>query len=72
MRVVRERKLLVLGADAPLRLRLYALGEPRDQFVARFDGRQVDNVTGHLRIFRKGRDLTHEARARAMRRVVGI
>ena len=43
----RERKFFVLGADAELRLRLHALREPRDQFVARFDRRHVDLVTGH-------------------------
>ena len=46
-------ELLVLGADAPLRLRFRAFGEPRDELVARFDRRQVDNVTGHLQIVRK-------------------
>ena len=42
-----ERKLLVLGADAELRLRLRALGKPRDQFVARFYRRHVDLITSH-------------------------
>ena len=50
-------------SGAPLRLRLRAFGEPRNQLVARFDWRQVDNVTGHLRIVRrKGRDLTRGRR----------
>ncbi len=43
-----EHEFLVLGADAELRLRLTALGEPRDQFVARFDRRHVDLVTSHI------------------------
>ena len=42
-----ERKFLVLGADAEFRLRLHALGKPRDQGVARFDRRHVDLVTSH-------------------------
>ena len=42
-----EWKLLVLGADAELRLRLHALGEPRDQGVAGFDRRHVDLITSH-------------------------
>src|SRR5258705_5753995 len=45
-----ERELLVLGADAELRLRLIALLEPGDEFVARFDGLQVNDVTSHLEI----------------------
>ena len=49
VRVGRERELLVLGPGPPLRLRFRAFGEPRDELVARFDRRQVDNVTGHLR-----------------------
>ena len=40
-------ELLVLGADAELRLRLAARLEPRDQFVARVDRRHVDLVAGH-------------------------
>ena len=42
-----EGELLVLGADPELRLRLRPLLEPCDEFVARFDRRQVHNVTGH-------------------------
>src|SRR5262249_15267746 len=57
----REGELLVLGADAVLRLRLAALGEPRDEFVARFDRRHVDLVTSHAQAklpASKGGDLT--------------
>ena len=43
----REHELLVLGADAELRLRLAARLEPRDQLVARFDRRHVDLVASH-------------------------
>ena len=61
-----ERELLVLGAGAPLRFRFRAFGKPRDELVARFDWRQVDNVTGHLRDCPEGRGGTlHEVRARA-------
>src|SRR4051812_16614445 len=45
-----EGELLMLGADAELRLRLVALLEPGDQFVARFDGLQVNDITSHLGI----------------------
>ena len=61
-----ERELLVLGAGPPLRFRFRAFGKPRDELVARFDWRQVDNVTGHLRDCPEGRGGTlHEVRARA-------
>jgi hypothetical protein len=42
-----EREFFVLGADAPLRLRLAARLEPGDEFVAPFHRRHVDLVTGH-------------------------
>ena len=42
-----EDELLVLGADAELRLRLAARLKPRDQFVARIDRRHVDLVASH-------------------------
>ena len=48
-----EGELLVLGADAELRLRLAARLEPRDEFVARLDRRHVDLVTGHAEFRRK-------------------
>src|SRR5690242_5853639 len=77
-----ERKLFMLGTDAKLRLRLAPGFEPRDEFVARFDRRHVDLVTGHLTVSfrgrvatpkplrgspaRKGRDDKHAAPQRAM------
>ena len=64
----REGEFLVLGADAELRLRLAARFEPGDEFVARLDGGHVDLVTSHARFRRKkGRDLKHGTRERAMR-----
>jgi hypothetical protein len=42
-----EHELLVLGADAKLRLGFAARFEPRDKFLARFDRRHVDLVAGH-------------------------
>ena len=64
-----EGEFLVLGADAELRLRLAARFEPGDEFVARLDRRHVDLVTSHAGEFRrkKGRDLNHGTRERAMR-----
>ena len=70
----RERKFLVLGADAEFRLRLHAFGEPRDELVARFDRRHVDLITSHdqsrLRApapaRTKGRDHTRAPSGRAM------
>ncbi len=53
MAVDGEGELLVLGADAEFLLRLAARGEPRDQFVARFDRRHVDLVAGHQEFRRK-------------------
>jgi hypothetical protein len=53
--VGREREFLVLRADAEPGFRLCTLFEPGDQLVARFDGRQVDDVTGHVRRFRRKR-----------------
>jgi len=52
--VQREREFLVFGADAPLRLRFAARFEPGDEFVAAFDWRHIDLVTGHTG-FRIGR-----------------
>ena len=43
----REGEFFMLGADAKLFARLFARGEPRDQFVARFDRRHIDLVTSH-------------------------
>ncbi len=43
----REGEFLVLRADPPLRLRLAACLEPRDEIVARLDRRHVDLVTSH-------------------------
>ena len=63
----REGEFLVLGADAELRFRLDALGNPSDEFVAPLDRRQVDLVTRHAGSRKKGRDLTRGA-AKAMRR----
>src|SRR4029079_1636248 len=45
-----ERELLVLGADAGLRLRLIALLGPGDELGWRFDGLQVNDVTSHFGI----------------------
>ena len=56
----REGEFFVLGADAKLRFGLAALLEPRDQVVARAQGRHVDLIAGHAGFrCRKGRDLTH-------------
>ena len=65
-----EGELLMLGADAKLRLRLAALLEPGDEFVARLDGRHVDLVASHTAVGsgEKGRDLKHGGAQRAMRR----
>ena len=46
-----ERDLLVLRADAPLRLRLLAICDPGDEFVAGFDRRRIGYVTGHAQLF---------------------
>ncbi len=63
-----EGEFLVLGADAELRLRLAARFEPGDEFVARLDRGHVDLVTSHARSgAKKGRDLKHGTRERAMR-----
>ncbi len=43
-----EGEFLVLGADAEALARLFACGEPRDEFVARLDRRHIDLVTSHL------------------------
>ena len=43
----REGEFFMLGADAKLFARLFARGEPRDQFVARLDRRHIDLVTSH-------------------------
>ena len=43
----RERRLLVLGADAEIRFRLHARFEPGDEFVARLQRRHIDLVTRH-------------------------
>ena len=43
----RERKFLMLGADAELRLRLDALRNPIDELVTPLDRRQVDLITRH-------------------------
>ena len=52
----REGELLVLGADPPFRLRLAARFEPRDELVARRDGRHIDLVTSHAKpSLQKGR-----------------
>ena len=53
MAVDGEGELLVLGADAELRLRLAARFEPGDEFVARLDRGHVDLVTSHARVRRK-------------------
>jgi len=47
-------ELLVLGANAKLRLRLAARLEPRDQFLAGFDRRHVDLVASHAALPAKG------------------
>ena len=63
----RERELLVLGADAELRLRLDAFGEPRDEFVA--PSRSASCRPGHAPCRDSGGmggDLTRGARPRAM------
>src|SRR5205814_3410107 len=62
----RERKFLVLGADAELRLRLAAGCEPRNEFVARLDRRQIDLVTSHGKPRSKGRDHTRAVCTGAM------
>ena len=43
----RERRLLVLGADAEFGRRLHAGRQPRHQFVARLQRRHIDLVTRH-------------------------
>ena len=45
----RKGELLVLGADAELRFRFDALGEPIHQLVAPLDRRQIDLITRHIR-----------------------
>src|SRR5437660_11913020 len=45
-----EHELLVLGAEAELRLGLAARFEPRDKLLARLDRRHVDLVTSHAGI----------------------
>ena len=52
--VDREGEFLVLGADAPIRLRLAARFEPGDEFVARLDRGHVDLVTSHAEVQREG------------------
>ena len=42
-----EGEFLVFGADAEFFARLRPFREPRDEFVARFDGRHIDLVTSH-------------------------
>src|SRR5262249_2397241 len=58
-----EHEFLVLGADAEVRLRLTALFEPRDEFLARFDWRHVDLVAGHA-VFRPKGPRPYTAAAR--------
>jgi hypothetical protein len=45
-----EGELLVLGADAELRLRLATRFEPGDEFVAGLDRGHVDLVTSHAAV----------------------
>ena len=47
MALQRERRFLVLGADAEFGRRLHAGLQPRDQFVARLQRRHIDLVTRH-------------------------
>ena len=47
MAIQRERRLLVLGADAEIGRRLHAGLDPRDEFVARMQRRHIDLVTRH-------------------------
>ncbi len=42
-----ERDLLVLGADAPLRLGLHALRDPVHEFALRADRRRIRHIAGH-------------------------
>ena len=63
MALEREYELLVLGADAKLRVRPAARLEPRDQLLARLDGRHVDLIAGHSALPAKGRR-TYTAAAR--------
>jgi hypothetical protein len=49
-----EHELLVLGADAELRLGFAARFEPRNKFLARLDRRHVDLVAGHAGVPTKG------------------
>src|SRR5690606_28481074 len=44
--------LLVLGADAPLLLRLAAFGDVGDQLVKRFDGPEIGGIACHQKSFR--------------------
>src|SRR6185295_5366108 len=64
MEIGREGELLVLGADAELRLRLAALLEPRDELVARFDRRQVNDIASHEGIPDERAATLHKAEAR--------
>src|SRR6476620_6120590 len=58
-----EHEFLVLGADTELQLRLCPGLEPRDQFVTRFNRRQVDLITSHAAVPAKGpRPYTSPAR----------
>src|SRR5690606_490919 len=52
--VQRKGKLLVLGADAEFLARLYAVGDPGDEFVPRLDRCQVKLVAGHSRWLSEG------------------
>jgi hypothetical protein len=51
-----ERYFFVLGADAETGFRLGPLGEPRDQFIARFDGGHVDLIARHGPLRLAGRE----------------
>src|SRR5262249_22726636 len=46
--IERERRFLVLGADAKLLFRLFARGDPGDEFIARSQRRRIGLVTGHV------------------------
>ena len=61
MALERERRLLVLGADAEFGRRLHARFQPRHEFVARLQRRHIDLVTRHKKSGSCG-DSTERAR----------
>ena len=62
-----EAEFLVLGADAPLVLRLRARFERLHQLVAGFDRRRVRDVACHSTGFRKGLERERTRQIRAVR-----